>query len=137
MKIFKNKSILTILLIFIILCTFISTTSYCMDLDGLYNRGLLPEGSSDGSFTVNDLTGKKFESQNATNLANQFITVLSVIGSVLSVIVLIALGIKYMMGSVEEKAEYKKSLMPYVIGAALVFAASTIAGIFYNVITSM
>ena len=133
----KKKNILTILVIFIILCIFISSTSYCMDLDGLYNRGLLPDGSSDGSFTINDLTGKKLDSQNATNVVNKAITVLSVIGSVLSVIVLIALGIKYMMGSVEEKAEYKKSLMPYVIGAALVFAASSIAGIFYNVITSM
>ena len=80
------------------------------------------------------LKGEKFNSPSATTFANQLITVLSVIGSVLSVIVLIVLGIKYMMGSVEEKATYKKSLMPYVIGAALVFAASAIAGIFYNII---
>ena len=37
-----------------------------------------------------------------------------------------------MMGSAEEKAEYKKTLLPYVIGAALVFAASTIATVVYN-----
>ena len=37
-----------------------------------------------------------------------------------------------MMGSAEEKAEYKKTLMPYVIGAALVFAASAIAGIIFG-----
>ena len=40
--------------------------------------------------------------------------------------------IKYMMGSAEEKAEYKKTLMPYVIGAGLVFAASSIAQIVYS-----
>ena len=51
---------------------------------------------------------------------------------VLSVIVLIVLGVKYMMGSVEEQAEYKRSLMPYVIGAGLVFAASSIAQIIYD-----
>ena len=50
----------------------------------------------------------------------------------MSVIVLIILGLKYMMGSVEEKAAYKKTLLPYVIGAALVFAASAIAGIIYS-----
>ena len=33
---------------------------------------------------------------------------------------------------VERKAEYKKTLMPYVIGAVFVFAASSIAGIIYN-----
>ena len=37
-----------------------------------------------------------------------------------------------MMGSAEEKAEYKKTLVPYVIGAGLVFAASTIAGVIYT-----
>lgn len=117
MNISKKKIIFTIILIFLILFSFGMINSY--------------------GFDVNDLKGEKFNSPSATNFANQLITVLSVIGSVLSVIVLIALGIKYMMGSVEEKATYKKSLMPYVIGAALVFAASAIAGIFYNIIVNM
>ena len=42
-----------------------------------------------------------------------------------------------MMGSAEEKAEYKKTLMPYVIGAALVFAASTIAGVLYSFLSNV
>ena len=37
-----------------------------------------------------------------------------------------------MLGSLEEKAEYKKTMMPYIIGAVLVFAASAIAGIIYS-----
>lgn len=53
-------------------------------------------------------------------------------GVVLSVIVLAVLGIKYMLGSAEEKAEYKKTLMPYIVGAALIFGASTIATIVFN-----
>ena len=32
-------------------------------------------------------------------------------------------------GSAEEKAEYKKTMIPYIIGAILVFAASAIASI--------
>ena len=67
-----------------------------------------------------------------TSIGNSIIRILSTGGIVVSVVVLIVLGIKYMMGSAEEKAEYKKTLMPYVIGAALVFAASTIAQIVYN-----
>ena len=31
------------------------------------------------------------------------------------------------------KLVYKKTLLPYVIGAALVFAASTIAGIVFSI----
>lgn len=66
------------------------------------------------------------------NLGQDIISIVSTIGSVVSVIVLIVLGIKYMMGSAEEKAEYKKTLLPYIIGAALVFAASTIASVVFN-----
>ena len=71
------------------------------------------------------------------NIGNQIITVVSTIGSIGAVIVLVVLGIKYMIGSTEEKAEYKKTLMPYVIGAALIFAASTLSGIIFNVFSNL
>lgn len=45
----------------------------------------------------------------------------------ISVGVLMVLGIKYMMGSAEEKASYKKTMIPYLVGAILVFAAGVIA----------
>ena len=35
-------------------------------------------------------------------------------------------GIKYMMGSASEKAEYKKTMIPYLVGAILIFGASAI-----------
>ena len=60
------------------------------------------------------------------NIGNQIITVVSVAGSIVSVIVLIVLGIKYMMGSASEKAEYKKTMIPYLVGAILIFGASAI-----------
>ena len=53
-------------------------------------------------------------------------------GIVLSVIIMAVLGIKYMMGSTEDKSEYKKSMIPYAIGALCIFGASTIASIVYN-----
>ena len=72
-----------------------------------------------------------------TSIGNQLITVLTIVGTVASVIVLIILGLKYMMGSAEEKAEYKKTMMPYIIGAALVFAASAIASILYGFLNNV
>lgn len=90
-----------------------------------------------GSLGVDDLTGTQREVGALKNAGNSIIKVISTAGVVVSVVVLIILGIKYMMGSVEEKAEYKKSLMPYVIGAALVFAASGIAQIVYNIANSL
>lgn len=83
--------------------------------------------------TPGDMTGANVPGmEDLTNVGNQIVTILTTIGIIASVIVLIVLGIKYMMGSAEEKAEYKKTMMPYVIGAALVFAASAIANILYN-----
>lgn len=66
------------------------------------------------------------------SIGNRIIGMIQAIGSIVAVAILIVLGIKYMMGSAEEKAEYKKTLLPYVIGAILIFAASNLAGIVYN-----
>ena len=83
--------------------------------------------------TPGDLKGDSSTNvQGITSLGNRIITILSTIGMVVSVVVLIALGIKYMIGSAEEKAEYKKTLLPYLIGAGLVFAASVIAQVVFN-----
>lgn len=67
-----------------------------------------------------------------TDIGNIIVTVVGTIGSIISVVVLVIIGIKYMVGSIEEKATYKKSLMPYVIGAGILFAASNIASVIYN-----
>ena len=85
------------------------------------------------TFSVESLTGTPPSDTSLKNVGNGIVTILTTIGIVLSVIVLVILGIKYMMGSVEERADYKKTMMPYVIGATLVFAASIIANIIYNI----
>ena len=72
-----------------------------------------------------------------TNVGNSIIGILQVVGIVLSVVILIVLGIKYMMGSAEEKAEYKKTMMPYIVGAALIFAASALAQVIYQFFTGV
>jgi len=66
------------------------------------------------------------------SIGNKIIGMVQAIGSIASVLVLIILGIKYMMGSAEEKAEYKKTFIPYLIGAILVFAASNLASMIFG-----
>lgn len=84
--------------------------------------------SAAAGFTAANLIGTASNaSGQIQSIGNQIIGVVQGIGIVVSVVVVIVLGIKYMMGSVEEKAEYKKTMMPYLIGAALIFAASTIS----------
>ena len=54
------------------------------------------------------------------------------VGIVVAVVILLILGIKYMIGSAEEKAEYKKTMIPYLVGAILIFASTTIVNVVYN-----
>ncbi len=71
-------------------------------------------------------------SNSVKSLGNQITGIIQIVGTIVSVAMLIVLGIKYMMGSAEEKAEYKKTLFPYLIGAVLIFAASNLAKIIYD-----
>jgi len=72
------------------------------------------------------------ESSTFSALGKDIIGMLKTIGTIVAVATLIVLGIKYMMGSTEEKAEYKKTMLPYMIGAVLVFAAPYIADFIYT-----
>lgn len=78
-----------------------------------------------GSFKPSDMEG----ADKVKNIGNKIIGAVQFIGTFASVIVLIVMGIKYMLGSVEEKAEYKKTMMPYIIGAILVFGITNLLGI--------
>lgn len=63
-------------------------------------------------FSVSDIDGDTttVDTQKITNTTNNIVKVIAAVGAIVSVIVLMILGIKYMIGSVEEKAEYKKTM---------------------------
>ena len=63
---------------------------------------------------------------------NKILGIIQTVGTIIAVGVLMVLGIKYMMGSAEEKASYKKTMIPYIVGAILIFAATNIAKMVYN-----
>lgn len=75
---------------------------------------------------------KPNEDQDVIDMANKVIGVFQAVGSIVSVLALVLIGIKYMMGSIEEKAEYKKTMTNYIIGAVLVFGISNISAIIYK-----
>ena len=109
----KNKIIFIFFIIMIVIASFM-TMSY--------------------GFEVDNINGKQTSiDSDLNNVGNSIIKIITTVGSIISVIVLVIMGIKYMMGSIEEKATYKKTMLPYVIGAVLLFAASTIASVIYNV----
>ena len=106
-KIVKIYSI--ILIILILLCT-ISTTF-------VYAQNALPNANEYEP-------GNESVPNNVTDMVGTIATIIQVIGVALSVIVLVMLGIKYMIGSVEEKA-----MIPFLIGTVLITATSTIVRI--------
>lgn len=76
---------------------------------------------------ANSLKGTASDAQEqVVNIGNQIIGIITTVGVVVSVVILLVLGIKYMMGSASEKAEYKKTMIPYLVGAVLIFGASAI-----------
>lgn len=70
-------------------------------------------------------------------LANPIIGTIKVIGIVIAVVTLAVIGLKYMTGSVEEKAEYKKTMIPYLIGVILVVAITQFLGIVIQLVVNV
>ena len=112
----KQVKVLTTLLMTIIIIAMLSNI--------VFGAGILSQLSGDKTGTIS--------STQLTNIGGKIIGILQVVGIVIAVVVLLVLGIKYMMGSAEEKAEYKKTMIPYLVGALLIFAASTIVNVVYN-----
>ena len=86
------------------------------------------------AFDPSELTGKPGVSgtNEVKSLGQSLVGIIQTAGIVVSVVIMLVLGIKYMMGSAEEKAEYKKSMIPYLVGAIILFGASTIVNVVYQ-----
>lgn len=48
------------------------------------------------------------------------------------VLIIAILGLKYMLGSTEERADYKKSFMPLIVGIVVVMGATQIATMIFS-----
>lgn len=112
----KNKiTIVLFILLFIITATtqvFAATIS-TSDI----NRGQTPSGA------LNKIK----------SMSNTIFTAIYNIGVVISVVIMAVVGIKYMLGSANQRAEYKKTMIPYLVGACLLFGASTLTNVIYRI----
>lgn len=122
MKIVKN----ILVIIVIIICFSTHTFAYNVEKE---------LGSSDLSnyANVQNLsTASSFNSKVGVVLG-----VIATAGSIIAIIALVGIGIKYMSGSVQEKAEYKKTLKPYLIGAIMIFGISNLLNPIYKIVTNL
>mgnify|MGYP001852239888 FL=1 len=72
---------------------------------------------------------------NILQLAGKILGFLQWIALIGGTIIIAILGIKYMMGSLEERADYKKSFIPLIVGIIVVMGAVTIANLIVNTFT--
>ena len=87
------------------------------------------------TFKPNALTEDDYDV--AFNMAGTIINAITTIGIVIAVIMVMVLGIKYMVASVEQKADYKRTMIPMIVGAILLFASSTFVSIIYSLISKI
>ena len=70
-------------------------------------------------------------------MSNTLYNILLVTGILIALIVGMILGIKFIMGGIEEKAEIKTMIIPYIVGCVVVFGAFTIWKIVVDILQSM
>lgn len=118
----KNKKVLSLVTI-ILLVVMILIPTFVMASDPLENPDAYRPSGTIGTKAA----------QKAGNILN----VITVIGIVVGVITLIVIGIKYMVGTVQEKAEYKKTMFSYIIGLVLLISVCSFVQIIYNLTTDI
>ena len=70
---------------------------------------------------------------NINKTAGTIIKIIRYAAIVIAVVLIAVFGIKFMLGSAEEKAEYKKSFIPLIIGIVVVFGATYIAQLIFSI----
>ena len=117
----KSVKVISTLLLAVMIVMSIASVVFAVDVDSVIS------GVETGGTTT--------DTSKITTLGANIVNIIQVVGIVISIIVLLVIGIKYIIGSAEQKAEYKKTMIPYIVGALLIFAASTIVNILYGVIS--
>lgn len=88
-----------------------------------------------GAYKPQDLSPNNFDE--TLKAAGSVLGAIRNIGIIVSVISVMIVGIKYMLGSVEEKAEYKATMIPIVIGIVMLSSIITIIDIIYTATTNV
>ena len=86
---------------------------------------------------INSATENKIEPKMIQNLSNTIYNILLVVGIVIAVIIGAVIGIMFITGSVEQKADVKKLLIPYIVGCVVVFGSFAIWKIAVIMFSSM
>ncbi len=92
--------------------------------------------AAEGLIQVNTITakGNDVAANDMVNVVGRILGLIRNIAVVLAVVIIAYLGIKFIMGSPEEKSEYQKSFIPLVVGIVVVVGAVQIATMLFGVV---
>lgn len=82
-----------------------------------------------------DVTNANMGSGALPKLGGVIIYIVQFVGYTVAVLMLSGIGIKYMMAAPGEKADLKAQLIPYTIGAVLLFGGVSIISLIYDIVT--
>ena len=89
--------------------------------------------AADISSVVNSTSWiSKPDNGKVNSIGGQIVAIMQAVGVTIAIIMLISIAIKYMTSSPNDKAEVKKHLVPYAVGALFIFAAVAIIGLLKN-----
>lgn len=103
--------------------------------DQTSSGGSTSSGSSTSTIDPSDYKPDELSNVETELIFNKTGVILAAIRNisiVTSVIVLMVIGVKYILGSVEEKASYKETMVPYIIGCILATSGIVIVSYIYN-----
>ena len=83
----------------------------------------LDDMMSDGDDFVQSATDNPIDTAQLQSVSSNLFNIFVEVGVALAVIVGLVIGIKYMYSSVDQKAEIKKLLVPYLVGCVVIFGA--------------
>lgn len=84
-----------------------------------------------------DPTNSSPSTHKTASIIGVLVGAVRVVGTVVAIVAIAILGIKYMLGSTENKAKYKETMVPYVIGVIMLVATVNILGMLYNIFSNM
>lgn len=110
----NRNMLIRILVLFILSMMLVMQTTYAVD-------DIIEAG---GSFIKKgEQQQQAIQDSQIKTVSDQIYNILLAIGTVIAVIIGAILGIQFMVGSMDEKAKVKESLIPFVIGCVIIFGA--------------
>ena len=145
----KNKIAFSIILILLIISMFsMPTNVFAKTVSGGTTTGLQKTTTSVTQHSAEEIvkeadgfldkatTDDQISEENLKNMSDTIYSILLILGIIIAFAIGGILGIKFVLGGLEEKAQIKAMIIPYIAGLAVLFGAFTIWKIVVTILQS-